>query len=85
MLATTSEGKGSGRVTPTLREHETRRDENETETKTKKDLNETAHLSRNPSCQEFEAQKLSEVLRKARMPKASTVNSSVARAARGQK
>jgi hypothetical protein len=77
----TLDEKPSGRVPPTLLEHETRRDVDETEMKTKKDLEETAQI---PRFAVSEVQRLDEpldTLRKREGPTVATINSSLAKQA----
>ncbi|AGI66994.1 hypothetical protein OAN307_c13010 [Octadecabacter antarcticus 307] len=76
-------GKGSGRVTPSLREHETRRDVNETNTKKDENQNKTADFSTKKSSQSSNPIALSEVLRKDKGPTPSTLQSRVAKSALG--
>lgn len=81
-LSQQSQGKGSARVTPTLPEHETRRDVDETNTK--KDLNETktAQFSGSSSPQLVDQDAPSELLRKGESPTLSAIHSTLAQAAR---
>lgn len=74
--------KGSGRVTPTLSEHETRRNVNETNTKQKKDETETTHFPKLEFPQSDADIERSEGLRKGQCPTKAAFNSAMSIAAR---
>lgn len=75
-------GKGSGRVTPTLAEHETRRDVDETKTKREKDETKTAQISQFENRQASECLATTDLLRNGPSPSRSALNSPIAIAAR---
>lgn len=75
----------SGRVPPTLAEHEMRRDVDEMKMKREEDENETVQISALRPSSGSAPETVSELLRKGSKPKASTINSPLAQAARGVK
>lgn len=76
-------GKASGRVPPTLAEHETRRDVDETKTKLKQDETKTVPFLRSATSQSAARLEGADLLRKGAAPSRAAINSTISKAARG--